>query len=122
MDIIVWRRRIWAHDSPLYLEALWSPTHPATVDIRGVKHDMNLTHLQSIKDAITLLTGVRGVGRRQGTRYWSKEEFHAAWPKKVAEARRHRDGPVRQKDLARAYGISQPTLTRYLREYGHPTS
>jgi hypothetical protein len=112
-----WRRRVRHHESPLFFEALWSPQHPVSLTIHGVETDIPL-----IKDALTLLAGTRGAGRRRGSRFWTRETFRAAWPEKVAEAQRQRHGqPLRQEELARAYGISQPTLTRYLREYGRPT-
>lgn len=119
--ILAWRRRVWCRGSPLYLEALWSPTaERPTIDIRGVEQDTRLTHLQAVQDALSLLTGVRGVGRRRGSWYWTREDFHAAWPAKIAEAQRRRDGPVRLEDLARVYGVSYSTLLRYLRTYGRP--
>jgi hypothetical protein len=119
-DIIAWHRRVWHHDSPLSLEALWSPQHPVQMTIHGVERDMHLTDIQVIKDALTLLVGIRGAGRRHGTRLMTREEFHAAWSEKMAEARRRRDWP-RQEDIARAYGFSLSTLTRYLHDYGRPT-
>jgi hypothetical protein len=115
-----WRRRIRSHTSPLYLEVLWSPGREETIDIRGVHQDRSLTGLPGIQDAMRLLEGVRGIGRPRGTRYYTREAFHAAWPAKVVEAQRRRDGPVRQEDLARAYRISTATLSRYLRDYGRP--
>jgi hypothetical protein len=117
-----WRRRIRSHTSPLYLEVRWSPGREEEMYIGGVHEDRSLTSLPGIHDAMRLLEGVRWIGRPRGTRYYTREAFHAAWPAKVVEAQRRRDGPVRQEDLARAYGISTATLSRYLRDYGRPPS
>ena len=115
-----WRRRIRSDTSPLYLEVRWSPGREETMDIREVPLNRSLTSLPEIDKALRLLAGVRGIGRPRGSRYYTHEAFHAAWPAKMAEAQRRRDGPVRQEDLARAYGISTATLSRYLRDYGRP--
>jgi hypothetical protein len=64
--------------------------------------------------------GVKRLGRPDGTRTLSRDEFHAKYPDAVAKAKRKRGPHVRDEDIARALYISLPTMRRYVREYGRP--
>lgn len=102
------------------------PGSVRTIGPDGGVHGLENADLEQRKEVRAYFQSLRPAkpgeegGRPSDTRYHSREEFHAKYPGAYAEAKRRRGARPRNEDIARALGISLPTLQRYLSDYGRP--
>jgi hypothetical protein len=121
MQMVLWRRRVYYEGTPLYLEARWTPMMGETLTIQEWKKDRRKPSLDRMHKGRELLEAIEARGGRPlDTRHYTRDEFHAAYPGAWAEAQKRRGARPKDEDIARALGISLPTIRRYLREYGRP--
>jgi hypothetical protein len=119
-QMIIWRRRAYHEGSAFSVQVRW---HPKTGEITTIAFPSNMpleTSDNHRATALNLLREVERGGRPLGTRYYTRDQFHAAYPGAWAEAQRRRGAHTRDADIARALGISYSTMKRYLRQYGRP--
>jgi hypothetical protein len=119
--LVAWLRLVRSVDSPVWVEACW---YPGAGVVLGTHH-LEATDRKAAdahrNRAIKLLRAVEKRGRPLGTRRYTREEFHAAYPGADAQAERRRGRHRTDNDRARAMGVSDSTMKRYLREYGRPS-
>jgi hypothetical protein len=121
VPVIALRRRVYCKGTPLYVEARWHPATGETLALMGLERDARQESVKRAHRGIKLLKAIEsGGGRPFDTRYYSRDEFHAAYPGARTEAERRRGSRPRDEDLARALGISLSTMKRYLKNYGRP--
>lgn len=134
--LIAWRRRVIYQHGPLWIEARWHPATGESLALRGLEKDLQLPrapqaykNIAFLKDlaphtyqSITLLKAIEVAagGRPPGTRYYSRDQFHARYPGAVADATKRRREHVNDEAIARAFPLSLSTFYRYIRDYGRP--
>jgi hypothetical protein len=120
-QMIIWRRRAYHEESAFSVQIRW---HPKTGEITTVTYP-SIMLLETADNhratALKLLREVERGGRPFGTRYYSRDQFHARYPGAVADAQRRRSGRITDEDIARAFPMSPSTFYRCLRDYGRPS-
>jgi hypothetical protein len=121
--ILALQRCVYHANTALWIEALWTRQDGVRIAMHGLERRHASEEMNLIRHGLVILRRMEKDGRpRETSRYYSKEEFHTAYPEAYRKATLRRDIP-RDEDVARALSISLSTFKRYIRpsNYGRPS-